>query len=113
MKFSLTFDPGIHKKYISTFLNVNSTVPSYTINLSLEFFNNYNFLEDYLMLINESPISVTTGGEYIFELELKADFADLWNENKDLILSQFNESILTVEDQIHIGNVYITITSNS
>ena len=113
--FHLTFDPANpQNNYISTVpVTVNSTVPSYTINLSLEFFNNYNFLEDYLMLINESPISVTTGGEYIFELELKADFADLWNENKDLILSQFNESILTVEDQIHIGNVYITITSNS
>jgi len=112
--FYLTFDPANpQNNYISTVpVTINSSIPSYTINLSLDIFDEYSFIEEYIYLVNDQTISITSE-IYFFNIELKANFADLWNENKDLILSQFNESILTVENQIHIGNVYITITSFS
>ena len=112
--FYLTLNPvNPQNNYISTVhVTINSTIPTYTINLSLDIFDEYNFLADYVTLNNNNQITVINGN-FGFDLQLKVDFADLWNENKDLILSQFNEGILTVEDQVHIGDVYITITSNS
>jgi hypothetical protein len=112
--FYLTFDPANpQNNYISKVqVTINSSIPTYTINLSLDIFDEYNFIEEYIYLINDQTISIDSE-IYSFDIELKADFADLWNENKEFILSQFNESILTVEDQIHIGEVYITITSSS
>lgn len=112
--FHLVFNPANPENgYTSVVpVTITSSIPSFNINLNLELFNEYNLLHNYIFLINEQTIPVSNG-QYSFNIQLKADFADLWNENKDLILSQFNESILTVEDQIHIGNVYITITSNS
>lgn len=111
--FYLTFDPANpQNNYISSVpVSINSTVPSYLVNLSLEIFEKYNFLNGYIELIND-PIIPGNSGNNVFDLQLKANFADLWNAQRDTILSHFADGLLTVNENMHIGNVYLTLSGS-
>ena len=111
--FHLFFNPANPENdYISIVpVSITSSIPSFNINLNLEIFNEYNLLHDYIFLINEQTIPVTNG-QYSFDIQLKANFADLWNQNKEQILSLFQDNVLTVDNDVQIGNVYITLSSS-
>jgi len=110
--FHLFFNPANPENdYISIVpVSITSSIPSFNINLNLEIFNEYNLLHNYIFLINEQTIPVSNG-EYAFDIQLKANFADLWNQNKEQILSLFQDGVLTVDNDVQIGNVYITLSA--
>ncbi len=110
----LTFDPANPQNdYISSVpVSINSTVPSYLVNLSLVIFEDYDFFNDYIKLSND-PLMSVNAENYEFDLQLEANFADLWNEKRELILSHFADDLLTVNENMHIGNVYITLSASS
>ncbi len=111
--FHLFFNPANPENGYTSIVpvTITSSIPSFNINLNLEIFNEYNLLHDYIFLINEQTIPVTNG-QYSFDIQLKANFADLWNQNKEQILSLFQDSVLTVDNDVQIGNVYITLSSS-
>lgn len=111
--FHLVFNPANPENgYTSVVpVTITSSIPSFNINLNLELFNEYNLLHNYIFLINEQTIPVSNG-QYSFNIQLKANFADLWNQNKEQILSLFQDNVLTVDNDVQIGNVYITLSSS-
>ena len=111
--FHLIFNPANPENgYTSVVpVTITSSIPSFNINLNLELFNEYNLLHNYIFLINEQTIPVSNG-QYSFNIQLKANFADLWNQNKEQILSLFQDNVLTVDNDVQIGNVYITLSSS-
>ena len=111
--FHLFFNPANPENGYTSIVpvTITSSIPSFNINLNLEIFSEYNLLHDYIFLINEQTIPVTNG-QYSFDIQLKANFADLWNQNKEQILSLFQDSVLTVDNDVQIGNVYITLSSS-
>ena len=111
--FHLFFNPANPENGYTSIVpvTITSSIPSFNINLNLEIFNEYNLLHDYIFLINEQTIPVTNG-QYSFDIQLKANFADLWNQNKEQILSLFQDNVLTVDNDVQIGNVYITLSSS-
>lgn len=111
--FHLVFNPANPENgYTSVVpVTITSSIPSFNINLNLEIFNEYNLLNNYIFLINYQTIPVSNG-EYSFYIELKANFADLWNEQKDKNLILFQEGVMTVSNDMHIGNVYITLSAS-
>lgn len=111
--FHLIFNPANPENgYTSVVpVTITSSIPSFNINLKLEIFNEYNLLHNYIFLINDQTIPVSNG-EYSFDIELKANFADLWNQNKEQILILFQDGVFTVDNDVRIGNVYITLSSS-
>ena len=111
--FHLFFNPANPENGYTSIVpvTITSSIPSFNINLNLEIFSEYNLLHDYIFLINEQTIPVTNG-QYSFDIQLKANFADLWNQNKEQILSLFQDNVLTVDNDVQIGNVYITLSSS-
>jgi hypothetical protein len=109
----LTFDLANPQNNVisSVPAHIESTLPKYDIYLSLDIFDSYNFLEDYIILQSDEVISVENGNTD-FDIEIKADFADLWNDKREQILSLFENEVLTVNEIIHIGDVYITLSSS-
>ncbi|MGY4687861.1 hypothetical protein [Petrotoga sp. DB-2] len=112
-RIQLTFDLANPQNNIisSVPVHIESTLPKYDIYLSLDIFDSYNFLEDYIILQNEEVISVENGNTD-FHIEIKANFADLWNDKRELILSLFENKVITVDEIIHIGDVYITLSAS-
>ncbi|MFY9125604.1 MAG: hypothetical protein WAO32_01410, partial [Defluviitoga tunisiensis] len=111
--FHLIFNPANPENgYTSVVpVTITSSIPSFNINLKLEIFNEYNLLHNYIFLINDQTIPVSNG-EYSFDIELKANFADLWNQKKEQILILFQDGVFTVDNDVRIGNVYITLSSS-
>jgi len=112
--FYLTFDPANPEnnyKPAAVPVTIESTVPSYLVNLSLVIFEDYDFFNDYIQLLND-PLMSVNAGNYEFDLQLEANFADLWNEERELFLSHFADDLLTVNENMYIGNVYITVTAS-
>ena len=111
--FHLVFNPANPENgYTSVVpVTITSSIPSFNINLKLEIFNEYNLLHNYIFLINDQTIPVSNG-EYSFDIELKANFADLWNQKKEQILILFQDGVFTVDNDVRIGNVYITLSSS-
>jgi hypothetical protein len=109
----LTFDLANPQNNVisSVPVHIESTLPKYNIYLSMDIFDIYRFLEDYIILQSDEVISVENGNTD-FYIEIKANFADLWNEKRELILSLFENEVLTVNEIIHIGDVYITLSSS-
>ncbi len=109
----LTFDLANPQNNVisSVPVHIESTLPKYNIYLSMDIFDIYRFLEDYIILQSDEVISVENGNTD-FDIEIKADFADLWNDKREQILSLFENEVLTVNEIIHIGDVYITLSSS-
>jgi hypothetical protein len=109
----LTFDLANPQNNVisSVPVHIESTLPKYNIYLSMDIFDIYRFLEDYIILQSDEVISVENGNTD-FDIEIKADFAELWNDKREQILSLFENEVLTVNEIIHIGDVYITLSSS-
>ncbi|PNR99039.1 hypothetical protein X928_08225 [Petrotoga miotherma DSM 10691] len=112
-EIQLTFDLANPQNNITSSVpvQIETTLPKYDIYLSMVIFDTYNFLEDYIFLQNHKVISAKNGNTD-FDIEIKADFAELWNDKREQILSLFENEVLTVNEIIHIGDVYITLSSS-
>jgi len=112
-KIQLTFDLANPQNNIipSVPVHIESTLPKYDIYLSMVIFDTYRFLEDYIFLLNDKVISAKNGNAD-FDIEIKANFADLWNDKRDQILSLFENETITVNEIIHIGDVHITLSAS-
>ncbi|PNS01386.1 hypothetical protein X927_00840 [Petrotoga mexicana DSM 14811] len=112
-RIQLTFDLANPQNNVISSLpvQIKSTLPKYEIYLSMVIFETYNFLADYIFLQNDEVISVENGNTD-FDIEIKANFADLWNDKRELILSLFENKVITVDEIIHIGDVYITLSAS-
>jgi len=109
----LTFDLSNPQNNVisSVPVHIESTLQKYDIYLSIDIFDTYSFLADYIILQNEQVITVESGN-IDFDIEIKANFADLWNDKREQILSLFENEVLIVNEVIHIGDVYITLSSS-
>jgi hypothetical protein len=112
-EIQLTFDLANPQNNITSSVpvQIETTLPKYDIYLSMVIFDTYNFLEDYIFLQNHKVISAKNGNTD-FDIEIKANFADLWNDKRELILSLFEDETITVNEIIHIGDVYITLSAS-
>ncbi len=111
-EIQLTFDLANPQNNVisSVPVHIESTLPKYDIYLSMVIFDTYNFLADYIFT-NDKVISAKNGNTD-FDIEIKANFADLWNDKRELILSLFEDETITVNEIIHIGDVYITLSAS-
>ncbi|KUK81952.1 MAG: Uncharacterized protein XD96_0989 [Petrotoga mobilis] len=109
----LTFDLSNPQNNVisSVPVHIESTLQKYDIYLSMVIFDSYKFLTDYIILQNTEVITVESGN-IDFDIEIKANFADLWNDKREQILSLFENEVLIVNEVIHIGDVYITLSSS-
>ncbi|HBT51439.1 MAG TPA: hypothetical protein DEA49_04925 [Petrotoga sp.] len=111
-EIQLTFDLSNPQNNVISSLpvHIESTLPKYDIYLSMVIFDSYKFLTDYIILQNTEVITVENGN-IDFDIEIKTDFADLWNDKREQILSLFENEALIVNEVIHIGNLYITLSA--
>ena len=112
-EIQLTFDLANPQNNVisSVPVHIESNLPKYDIYLSMGIFDSYNFLEDYIILQSDEVISIENG-DTDFDIEIKANFADLWNDKREQILSLFENEVLTVDEVMHIGDVYITFSAS-
>jgi len=109
----LSFNPANPQNNVisSVPVSIESTLAKFDVYLSMDIFDSYSFLKDYIFLQNDNVIAVESGNVE-FDIEIKSNFADLWNDKREQILSLFENGVLTVNENINIGNVYITVSAS-